>query len=232
MIVLGADMSGHQGTIGLLKEGKFLGETSVNMKMKHLPNFLPVLDFLLKRSGLEMKDIDLFVTVTGPGSWTGIRIGVTMIKSMAHTLNKPAVGICSLDALANNYNFTNKTVYPIIDGARGQVYFAEYDCKGEYPHRTSDYFLKKVENFLVDIKKPAIVLGDACVKYNDKIKKNPEIYIAPINLNRIGGAIIVEAGLKKFIESGSDDVLEMEPLYLQKSDAERKFEEKNGKKIL
>jgi len=225
MLILGCDMSGNENTLAIAKDNDVLAEMSITVKMKHLQEILPSIDFLLKTIQKKINDIDLFIVITGPGSWTGIRIAVTMIKSMALSLNKPVVGVCSLDVLAYNYRFTDIPVYPIIDAARQQVYYSEYNCKGSFPISISDYYLIKLDKLLDKLVEKIIIVGDGVNKYRKKIisSSNKNIIISPENLNKITGSNIIESGLYKYHNNGASDTFKLVPNYMQESDAERKF---------
>ncbi len=233
MIVLGIDTSGDRIALGLSRDGKLLEESSKSAQNAYLGSVLPMIDHVLKNFSLDMRDIDLFSVLLGPGSWTGIRIGVTMMKTMAQALDKPVVGLCSLDVLAYNMRFTDHPVYPLVDAARDRVYYAGYDCKGIHPHRFEDYRTENIQDFLDNIKHPAVLLGDGVHKYRKIIESScrDSIMVVTGETGGTRGACVIEAGPRKFEESGPDDVLSLAPLYLQKSDAERVWDKKDGDKV-
>jgi len=230
MVILGVDTSNSIGTLVLSKESEFIGEVSLDMQKAHLRELLPTIDFLLKRTQLTVQNIDLFTVVVGPGSWSGIRIGVTTIKSLAHALDKPIIGVSSLDILAYNLRFTNHSVYPIIDASKEQVYYAGYHCSEAIPKRFTDHSLSKIEELVSKLKGPTILLGNGVSKYEQKIIaiSRDDVFIAPHFLNHIRGVHIAEAGFYKFRQSGPDDTLSLAPIYLQKSEAEQKFERRDA----
>ncbi len=225
MITLGLDTSGERLTVGVGRGKDLIGEVSLDTRTTYLTHLLPAIDFVLKNAGMAIRDVELFIVTLGPGAWTGIRIGVTTMKSFAHALEKPVVGLCALDVLAYNMRFTELPVYPIIDAARKQVYHAGFDCGSESPERISSYGLSKAEDFLRDLKTPAALIGNGVKKYGDKIDES-EIVVVPGNLAHISAAGLLEAGIDRFEKEGPDDTHALAPLYLQKSDAERVWDEK------
>jgi tRNA threonylcarbamoyladenosine biosynthesis protein TsaB len=220
MLVLGINTSSDLGSVGVIKEDLLLGELA--LKGNQLQNTIVMIDFLLSNNQLNIQDIDLFTVVLGPGSWSGLRVGVTTAKSLAHALNKPIVGVSSLDMLAYKFRFTEKLVYPCLDAKNHQVIFAEYNCQGEIPQRLGEYRLDSFDNFLSQIKLPSIVTGDAGLKYRKELisQWGNQIAISPFLANQIQGSFIASAGLSHYLKSGADDNFSLTPLYLQKTAAE------------
>ena len=127
MIILGIDTSSDCLNIALGKDGGLISEVSLNIPRKHIANIIRVLDNVFEKSGLAINDIGLFVVVKGPGSFTGIRIAVTVVKGFAAALEKDVVSVTSLDVLAQNaFNTEGKYIYPVLDAVRGNVYSACY----------------------------------------------------------------------------------------------------------
>jgi len=223
MIILGIDTSSNLGTIGISKNTVLCSEVSIDMHRTHLRNLIPAIDYVLKSCSCTMQDVDLLVVVLGPGSWSGIRIGVTTAKMMAYALEKPIVGVCSLDVLAYNLPFTDRPVYPIIDAARGQVYYAGYRCCKATPERFSDYGLAKIDEFLESLEGIGVLLGDGTLKY--ELGANTSLHngisVAPPRISQMRGSSIIEAGLDEFRKVGANDPLSLVPLYLQETSAER-----------
>lgn len=223
MKVLSIDISGEVGAVALTKEDYLLGELTLEMKGSSLMRILAMIDYVLKSTHFTIRDIDLFSVVLGPGSWSGLRIGVTTAKSFAHALKKPVVGVSTLDVLAYNVRYADGFVYPVIDAKRGQVYFAEYRCERGVPQRLTDYRLNSIEYFVTSIKSPSVILGDACLKYQEEIISGlgDVASVAPSSLSQTRAAFVNEAGLHRYMRSGADDTLSLAPFYLQESDAER-----------
>ena len=102
MIILAMDTSGPVAGVAILCDGKLAYEGAAVNKMTHSVNMMPMVEEALTRSALDIADIDLFAAVTGPGSFTGVRIGVTAVKGMAHGAGKPCIGVDALEALASS----------------------------------------------------------------------------------------------------------------------------------
>jgi len=222
MLVLGINTTSDIGSIGLIQGDVLLGD--ISLKGNQLQNNIVMIDFLLQHNRLNIRDVELFTVAHGPGSWSGLRVGVTTAKSLAHSLNKPVVGICSLDLLAYNFRFTERLVYSCLDAKNNQVIFAEYNCQGSVPMRLIEYKLDSFTNFLSQIKLPAILTGDASLKYEKEIitHMGNQVVISPAFFSQIKGSCVAEAGLSHYLQFGADDSFSLAPLYLQKTEAENK----------
>ena len=121
--VLGIDTSSIVATIAIINEEKLLAEYIVNNKKTHSEKMMGVIDNVLADSGVELKDIDVVAVAKGPGSFTGIRIGMACAQGLAHALKKPMIGVNTLDGLAYNLIGTGDLVCPMMDAQRQEVYF-------------------------------------------------------------------------------------------------------------
>lgn len=134
----------------------------------------PTVNRILDSLGWKAKDIDYLVSGLGPGSFTGMRTGVSFIKGMGWALNKPIIGISTLDILAENAGASEKQIVPIIDARRSLIYCSIYKNKNNKLAKVSPYMLLSVDELVRKIKKDAIILGDAIDLYKEKILTNIE----------------------------------------------------------
>ena len=130
MILLSIDTSGPACSAALLADDRLLGEIVINSALTHSETIMPAVDELLSRENLTCADVDLFAVAAGPGSFTGVRIGVCAAKGMAHAAGKPCARVNSLAALAAGLPFVPGVVCPILDARREQVYCAAYRWTG------------------------------------------------------------------------------------------------------
>lgn len=130
MILLSIDTSGPACSAALLADDCLLGEIVINSALTHSETIMPAVDELLSRENLTCANVDLFAVAAGPGSFTGVRIGVCAAKGMAHAAGKPCARVNSLDALAAGLPFVPGVVCPILDARREQVYCAAYRWTG------------------------------------------------------------------------------------------------------
>lgn len=129
MKLLAIDTSNQAMSIAVMENEKIIGELTTNLKRNHSERLMPAIDELMQDLSLEIQEIDRIVVAKGPGSYTGLRIGVTTAKTLAWTLNKELVGISSLKVLAANVNPTQQYIIPIMDARRGNLYTGLYQYK-------------------------------------------------------------------------------------------------------
>ena len=179
---------------------------------------MPLVSKLIEQSNIKLKDIDLIACDVGPGSFTGIRIGISTIKAIAMSLNVPVVSVTSLEALACNVqNIDCKTICSLIDARNNQVYSGifdkEYNLLEEYIN-TIIKALKKYEDI--------VFVGDGTVIHKELLGISDLSYENIIHSKNIG-----KCAYKKYIENKLDTADSIKPLYLRKSQAER-MKQKNG----
>ena len=217
MRILSVDTSGGVCSAAVLCGGVIKSETYMNAGRTHSETIGPMIDFSLSCAGFGIQDIELFACAVGPGSFTGLRIGIGMIKAFAHASGKPAVGINTLDALARNLYGESDTICPIIDARRGEVYTALYSG-GE---QVGDYQAVPLDDLLENMKgEKVIFLGDAALKYRDNILASGfRAAHQGIALQRAGSVGLSAFELYK--ENTAHDAYSLEPFYLRESQAER-----------
>lgn len=126
MIWLGIETANAPLSIAIVKDGKVLAEVVQNIKLTHSVGAMPAIEELFEKTGLAPAEVDAIAVSEGPGSYTGVRIGVTLAKTLAWTLKKPLVGISSLKVLATNTSYMEGYICPVIDARRRNVYSAVY----------------------------------------------------------------------------------------------------------
>ncbi|MBL3732231.1 tRNA (adenosine(37)-N6)-threonylcarbamoyltransferase complex dimerization subunit type 1 TsaB [Lysinibacillus sp. HST-98] len=126
MIWLGIETANTPLSVAVVMDGKVVAELVQNIKLTHSAGAMPAIEEVLARAGLKAGDLDVIAVSEGPGSYTGVRIGVTLAKTLAWTLQIPLVGVSSLKALAANATLYNGLICPIFDARRDNVYTAVY----------------------------------------------------------------------------------------------------------
>lgn len=189
MIVLSIDSSSKVATVAILKDDVLLGEYILNDKREHSVILMPLIENLLKECNLSIDDIDGYVVSKGPGSFTGLRIGMATIKGMSFGNNKPYISISSLDALAYNLISFNGIICPIMDALRENVYTALYKNNNDSLEKIMDYTALDIDelvNLLKDKNEEVIFVGDGLYKHKKYICDNfPKAHFAPVHLNII-----------------------------------------------
>lgn len=230
MKILSIDSSTQSASCAILDDDKLLGEITFNYKKHHSIILMPMIDALLKNTGLSINDIDGFACSNGPGSFTGLRIGMATAKGLSQANNKHYIGVSTLDALANNLAYTSGIICPIIDALRNNVYTALYSFNKDKLVKHSDYKIINIDD-LIEIlshKDETITfIGDALNKFKSKLCNSLDnVYTAPIHLNIASASSIGQLGMQRLKQNIYDDIFTCGPIYIQKSQAEREYEKR------
>ncbi|SMC25532.1 tRNA threonylcarbamoyl adenosine modification protein YeaZ [Clostridium acidisoli DSM 12555] len=235
MRILSIDSATEAATCSVIEDDKLLGEITFNYKKQHSVILMTIIDNLLKNINKTINDIDGFVVSKGPGSFTGLRIGMATIKGLSQGTNKPFVNISSLDALAYNLAYTDGIICPILNALRGNVYTALYSFNNNKLERLTDYMVISLEELLSLLKEKntsVTFIGDGVPLFKDSIKLSiPNVKFAPTSLNLVKASALAELGLEKLLEGEYDDLYTSAPIYIRKSQAEREYEKRTGKDI-
>ena len=227
MKILGLDTSTPVGSIGIIDDESVVAEYSLNVVETHSSRLMPAIDEVLRRASLKIHDIEAFAVAIGPGSFTGLRIGLGTVKGFCYALKKPIVGVVTLDALAYNVKFVDKLICPILDARRGEVYAALYrGFAGGRLERQTDYLCTKIEPLLETIAEPTVFLGDGLNSYKDNIAETLQdkaIFTTPF-FGLCRGAAVALLGYERLKAGESDDYFSITPFYIRKSEAEVRFE--------
>lgn len=232
MKILSIDSATECASLAVIDENKLLGEFSLNYKKQHSVILMPMVDSLLKSLELNIKDIDGFVISKGPGSFTGLRIGMSMIKGLSQGTNKPFVSVSSLDALAYNMAYTGGIICPMLDALRDNVYTALYSFKKDNLIKLTDYMALHIDELIEILKQydcSVTFLGDSAYKYKDKLQKAfDKTHFAPNHLNLVKASSLGELGLNLLSSGIKDDLYSTAPIYIRKPQAVREYEKRTG----
>lgn len=230
MKILALDSATECATAAILDNNKLLGEAVINHKKQHSIIMMPMIDSLLKNCNLTISDIDGYAVSNGPGSFTGLRIGMSTVKGLVHATKKPFISISSLEGLANNLFNVQGIICPIIDALRGNVYTNFYRFEeGKLLSLDEDQLLSidEVIDKCSSFNEPITFIGDGTYKFNDKLTESlPNALIAPSHLNVTKASSIGALGHQKLSKGYSDNVLSAAPIYLRKCQAEREYDAK------
>lgn len=224
MKVLGIDTSNLVMSIAVIEDDKLIGEYSTNLKKNHSVRLMPSIAMLLDEVDLEPTELDGIAIAQGPGSYTGVRIGVTTAKSMAWSLGIPLVGISSLEGVAGNgASFAGK-VCPLFDARRGQVYTALFEQGERLANDQITMMDRWVEN-LLELKTPILFLGDDVSMHKAVIleKLGELAKFGPPEWNIPRASYIAREGGRKIKRGEASQVHDFTPQYLQLAEAEAKW---------
>ncbi len=223
MNILAIDTSGPVAGCAVMRDGKISQLIAMNQGLTHSETIMPAVDYALTASGLTCEDIDVFAAVAGPGSFTGVRIGVCAAKGFAHGANKPCVAIHALEALAMNYYGFDGICCPILDARRGQVYCAAFEMKNGMPERIMENDAIALDEFLKRLPEDRrlVFVGDGVGAYGEKIRGilGERALIAPHNLRDLRADAVCLLAQAKQDEWAEAKMLR--PIYLRAPQAER-----------
>lgn len=223
MLILGIDTSTNVGTVAIYSDVKgTLGEISVNINKTHSENIMVMIDELFKLTNTTINDIDKIAVSIGPGSFTGIRIGVAVAKGLASATNCKIVGVNELDVIAGNSTSNECEICSIIDARKERGYYCTFKYENGILKQLEDYKVGELREFLETRKEiRTVYLGDGAINYKNLISNTvgENGLFAPKSLNLPRASVVAELGI-----NNEDNLYTMEPIYLSKSQAEREKE--------
>jgi len=227
MKVLGIDTSTMSGSIGLIQDEEVISEYLLNVSVTHSERLLDAIGFVLRNARCAVEDLDGLAVSLGPGSFTGVRIGVSTVKGLAYASRKPLVGVSTLDVLAFQVSPTPYLICPVIDARKGEVYTAFYRYLESTPKRQSEYQVIRPDVLIGMVKEQTIFVGNGVKTFREVLQKSLESLATfpPVPFHLPHGASVARLGLK-FLQKGDLlDLATFSPLYVRPSEAEIKWRE-------
>lgn len=231
MLVMGIDTSTEVGAIGLIKDYKILGEINLCLNRRHSERLMPNIKYLFQESGFEIDDLEGLAVTIGPGSFTGLRIGLSTVKAFAQFLNIPVIGLSTLDVLAYNIYQIEDWLVPLIDARRGRVYTSLYaggdrDMISAKEWEDQALLVDELIERLIDFKanQRFYLVGNGINAYRKKFENagTEFVLLSPFNNQPRGGGI-AELGQYYLQQGRNHDLDELLPNYLKKPQAEINF---------
>lgn len=220
MKVLGIDTSGYANAIGVVDGDRVLADFNFEARTDSLEKIITNIDAALKKAECTLGDIEGFGVGLGPGSWTGIRVGVTVAKILAFSTGKPVAGVPTLEALAYKARHVPGLICSIINtGIKDMVYAAFYGHENGSVSRKGDYYVGDVLGLSEMVKEPTVIIGAEAKACRSIISQTSSYSgIDAIEAVPDGSVVALLAGNR--LERGeNDDVLSLTPLYLKESTA-------------
>ena len=226
MLILAFESSAKAASAALVKDGKLISQYSQCSGLTHSRTLLPMAEDMLKNAEMKLSDVDLIAVAHGPGSFTGIRIGVSMVKGLAWAAEKSCVGVSTLEALAWHGVACGAYVCPVMDARRNQVYNAIFKIENGRPVRITEdrpIALSELAEEIRAIGAPMFLVGDGA-ELTEKYLSEQGLActVAPENLRWQSAWGVAMAAMDK--EAGDADSLL--PVYLRLSQAERERNER------
>lgn len=236
MRILAIDSSSSAASCAILNDDKLETEIFLNHKLQHSVLLFPMIEQVLKMVDITIDDIDGIAVSGGPGSFTGLRIGVATAKGIVQGGNKKFIGVSGLDAMAFGQSGFEGIICPIMDALRDNIYTALYKWNEGKLDRISDYMALHIEELISELelkKEKVIFCGDAVALHKamliEKLGDRASFSKAAFMMPR--ASAIAELGMAKLKEDYEDDIYTYSPIYLRKSQAEREYEKKHGEGI-
>lgn len=226
MKLLALDSSGLVASVAVLEDDRLLAEYTINYKKTHSQTLLPMLDEIGRMIDLDLNTLDAIAVAAGPGSFTGLRIGAATAKGLGLALDKPLIGVPTVDALAYNLYDARQLICPVMDARRGQVYTGIYRFEDGKMIIITKQKAVKVEELIGDLNalgQEVIFLGDGVPVYADLIREKIKVpySFAPAHVNKQRAGTVGALGMVLYQRGQVQSAAEHQPEYLRVSQAER-----------
>lgn len=224
-MILGLDTSTEILGLALLREGRVVSSLSLAIGRSHSEKLPGTLDRFLSEAGVLVSELSGLAVSIGPGSFTGLRVGLSLAKGMAFTLGLPLVGVPTLKALAWRCRPSSHPIGAMLDARKGEVFYARYEEMGGGLERRSPDRALSPEALVNEIREPTLFVGSGVRVYGDFLKNrlgSLAIYASP-NPESPDPADLAYLGWQRLRQGERDDLEGLEPVYIRASDAELKF---------
>jgi tRNA threonylcarbamoyladenosine biosynthesis protein TsaB len=223
MKLLAVESATLSGGVALQDGDRLLGEITLNIAITHSERLMSAVDRLLDDCGLAPADLDGLAVSVGPGSFTGLRVGLATVKALAMALDLPVAAVPTLDALAARLPFADAPVCPILDARKKEVYLSLYRWRESGMAREWDYLALPPELAAARLEAPVILLGDgieACRPWLERLGAG--VRVAPAAQRLPSAAVVAGLGRAALAAGAGVDAEALAPLYLRPSEAELK----------
>ena len=188
---------------------------------RHSERLMATVDWILEEAGLSLDRVELLAISKGPGSFTGLRIGIATWKALALANDLPLVGVPTLDAMARSAVFHRGVVCPLLDARMSEVFGAQYECDGSSVTKRSEDRVCSIDAFLEGLEDGALFLGEGAILYRDSIESQcPGALFAPEAYCALRASNVALEGLEQLASGASSDGAALDAVYLRKSQAE------------
>jgi len=213
--------------IAITEDKQLITEYRSNFKRAHAEKIINSMARVLEDAALSLTELDGIAVSIGPGSFTGLRIGLSVVKGIAFSNNLPVVSVVTLDALAYQALFRNDQICPIIKAQADEAYTALYKVKDFTLERTCDYRLINLDMLEDFITRKTLVINNGMKNLNE-YTNNELIQIAPEELSFLSGITFAQLGYEKFQKGEVENIETLEPFYLKEFKVKKKQGSVNG----
>ncbi len=225
MLILALDTSTHVGSVAFLRDMQVVGELATCVDETYSSRLFRHLGFLLQELGLDLRAVELFAVASGPGSFTGLRVGLTAVKGWAEVYGRPVAAVSALEAVAAQAGFGEGLLVPVVDARRGQIYGGLYERCGRELRRRGDEVVMTPRDFLKMLSEPG---GTTGVRF---VSPTPEVLTGPLAASAFRGQtiepvsavlapVVGQIGFARAARGELLDALSLDAHYIRRSDAE------------
>jgi len=225
MKILAVDTATISCSVAIVDEDSLLAEVTIVREQTHSKHLMEMIQTVIGLSGLDAAEVDGFAVTIGPGSFTGLRIGIGSVKGLAVASGKPVVGISSLDALAMQVSPSPYLICPLLDARKGEVYFSRYRFQDGCLQQEIKENVSPPDKAVCDIIEPCVFVGSGARVYQDAVLDTigKLAHFAPFCRDTIRASTVAHLSMDRFRNAEVDDVDTLSPRYIRKSDAELNF---------
>ena len=221
MLVLGVDTSTDYLAVTVCDGETIRSEYSIIAERRHAERIVEVIDRAISDAGASLSDLDLLAVSVGPGSFTGLRIGVSTMKGLAEGANLPLAGVSTLDAMTWQAEVYDGLVCPLLDARMDEIYGAVYRVNGGHRETIRPAMVGRVEDLLAGIDEPVICFGEGALNYRTRILATSETArIVPSLGNHPRAASVAREAIAAAAAGASTDAALVRPVYLRQSQPE------------
>jgi len=221
--VLGIDTATRRASVGVLLNGEIVAEQSQTASGSHAITVLPLIADTLQRAGCTVRDLDAIAVSCGPGTFTGLRVGLSVAKGFACATGVPVVGVPTLEALARTVSPHHGTICTVLDARKGELYAACFASESGGVRRLTPDAVVTPEALVARIVLPCVILGDALPRYEAFLREHlgSQATILPYDTHGPRGGIVATIGWERLQAGATDMAASLEPTYVRPPDAER-----------
>lgn len=228
---LGIETSSLVSSVAVGDETRLLGELTVQAGLTHSEQLVPHIQLLLEQARLTGTDIDAVVVSIGPGSFTGLRIGLATAKALAYGWQKPILGIMTMDSMALNVPYCDRLISVMVDAQKKNIYEGRYRFTGSQLIAVQKPQVKSRAEALAELTalgEPVLLMGDGAVMARKELDAlSPDLLLAPPALQIPRASSLLQAALPRLKAGEADDEMDLVPYYIRRSEAEVLWEKRH-----
>ena len=231
MSILAIDTATQVSSVAVADEGKLSAELTMQARLTHSETLMPHIEQVLRMAAVNKEDLEGIAVSIGPGSFTGLRIGLAAAKAMAYSLNLPVVGISTLKALAYHVPVPGVRIVSLLDAQKGNAYVESYRWEQGKLMVVEPVEVAKVTDIVAacaTLAEPVLLTGDVVQKkIVGRMELPADVMTAPANILMPRAACVAMLGLAELKDGHQDSVMAIEPVYIRRSEAEVLWEKRH-----